>query len=206
MSNGITEEEAGQAAEKLETWIEDRMQQRPSEVKTHDAGPRHPSVEQMFKGVKTDEKPYPTKSITRGRDFEDGSALMITLIKREEGIGDADDELRGSPIGVWVRLKNSSHLPSRSLIYRLGGEPPVLHREEQNEFYTDAGCTIPRLTDEQLAEKSAQGLADQPCGLNELAGLMYLVDDEELPKTDNFLRHEHEAAIREAASNTSEQP
>lgn len=189
VSNGVTEEEAGKAAEKFETWVENSLQQRASEVKGYNAGPRHPSPEEMFKGVKSDENPYPTQFITRGRDFDDGSALTVTLIRRDQGIGDAHDDLRGSTTGVLVKLSEGP-IGERLIRYRIAGDPPALRREEQNEIFTAGGRTIPRMSDEELAKRSAEGFGDQACGLKELAGLMYLFDDEELPKTENFMTHE----------------
>jgi hypothetical protein len=190
VSTGVTPEEAQQAAVKFEAWIEAIQRERSDEVQTYDAGPRYPSPEEMFRGVKTDENPYPTRFIIRGRDFDDGSALTVTLVSRDEAIDDSGDELRGATAGVIVNLYDSPRIQARKLIYRVDGDPAVLRREDNR--VTVGGMVYGPPTAEELARQEAAGMNNQLCGPNELAGLIYLFDHEELPKTKDFFTHEFE--------------
>jgi hypothetical protein len=201
VSNGVTEEEAVQAAQEFDVWLETCFRHRADEAGSYDEGP-FTTYEEVLQGNKKDEN-ITTNFITLGMGFADGSMLIVTLLKRERVFNEDDDELRGSPIAVWVTL-NSPGIQARKLVYRIeDNNPPILRREEQNAFFTEYGVTIPPITYEQLIEQEAQGLNNQFCGLEELAGLMYLFDDEELPKTDGFFSHTleiEEARNREGAN------
>jgi hypothetical protein len=76
---------------------------------------------------------YPTSHVDQKADLDDGSDVRVSVVTRGEGIPkDARGTFPGEPMEVFVRTFKDG-TPTRQLIYRLDGEPPVVRREENNE-------------------------------------------------------------------------